>query len=63
MSGPLLRSKLVNFTLALRTTKYLVRETEYTPWLTASNNLNYYFLMFDRSPLYGPMQVSRPASL
>uniref|UniRef100_A0A8C5CU20 Aminopeptidase n=1 Tax=Gadus morhua TaxID=8049 RepID=A0A8C5CU20_GADMO len=53
----LARSKLVNFTLALRTTKYLVRETEYTPWLTVSNNLNYYFLMFDRSPLYGPMQA------
>ena len=47
----------MNTTLALRTTKFLVREREYTPWLTASNSLNYYFLMFDRSALYGPMQV------
>lgn len=27
------------------------------PWETASRNLNYFFLMFDRSEVYGPMQV------
>lgn len=27
------------------------------PWETARRNLNYFFLMFDRSELYGPMQV------
>ncbi|KAG7275826.1 hypothetical protein CRUP_016766 [Coryphaenoides rupestris] len=53
----LARAQLVNTTLALRTTLFLVRERGYTPWLTASRNLNYYFLMFDRSGLYGPMQA------
>lgn len=51
------RAKMVNTTLALRTTKFLDKEVEYMPWQTASRNLNYFFLMFDRSEVYGPMQV------
>uniref|UniRef100_A0A8C9VPZ7 Aminopeptidase n=1 Tax=Scleropages formosus TaxID=113540 RepID=A0A8C9VPZ7_SCLFO len=44
-------------TLALRTTKYLSKEREYMPWQTAINNLDYFFLMFDRTEVYGPMQT------
>lgn len=48
---------MVNTTLALRTTKFLDKEVEYMPWQTASRNLDYFFLMFDRSEVFGPMQV------
>lgn len=51
------RAKIVNITLALRTTKFLDKEFEYMPWQTATNNLLYFFLMFDHSEVYGPMQV------
>ncbi|CAJ1048729.1 aminopeptidase Ey-like isoform X2 [Xyrichtys novacula] len=53
----LARAKMVNTTLALRTTKFLDKEVEYMPWKTARNNLNYFYLMFDRSDVYGPMQA------
>ncbi|XP_036952022.1 aminopeptidase Ey-like [Acanthopagrus latus] len=53
----LARAKMVNTTLALRTTKFLDKEMEYMPWETATRNLNYFFLMFDRSEVYGPMQA------
>ncbi|XP_029317139.1 aminopeptidase Ey-like [Cottoperca gobio] len=53
----LARAKMVSTTLALRTTKFLDKEVEYMPWETARRNLNYFFLMFDRSEVYGPMQA------
>ncbi|XP_040897435.1 aminopeptidase Ey-like [Toxotes jaculatrix] len=53
----LARAKIVNTTLALRTTKFLNKEVEYMPWQTARRNLDYFFLMFDRSEVYGPMQA------
>ncbi|XP_068612845.1 aminopeptidase Ey-like [Brachionichthys hirsutus] len=53
----LARAKLVNTTLALMTTKFLNKEVDYMPWQTASHNLGYFFLMFDRSKVYGPMQA------
>ncbi|XP_039995564.1 aminopeptidase Ey-like [Xiphias gladius] len=53
----LARAKMVNTTLALRTTKFLNKEIEYMPWQTASRNLDFFFLMFDRSEVYGPMQA------
>lgn len=53
-----LRARMVNTTLALSTTKFLINEVEYMPWETARRNLNFFFLMFDRSEVYGPMQVS-----
>ncbi|XP_071345766.1 aminopeptidase Ey-like [Trachinotus anak] len=53
----LARAKMVTTTLALKTTKFLNKEVEYMPWETASRNLNYFFLMFDRSEVYGPMQA------
>nr|XP_057934796.1 aminopeptidase N-like isoform X2 [Doryrhamphus excisus] len=53
----LARAKMVNLTLALSTTKFLQKEVEYLPWQTASSNLDYFYLMFDRSEVYGPMQA------
>uniref|UniRef100_A0A3B4TYX3 Aminopeptidase n=1 Tax=Seriola dumerili TaxID=41447 RepID=A0A3B4TYX3_SERDU len=53
----LARAKTVNTTLALRTTKFLHKEVEYMPWQTARRNLDYFYLMFDRSEVYGPMQA------
>ncbi|XP_060779905.1 alanyl (membrane) aminopeptidase-like b isoform X2 [Neoarius graeffei] len=52
----LARAKYINVTLALNTTKYLINETEYVPWESALNNLEYFILMFDRSEVYGPIQ-------
>ncbi|XP_070819161.1 aminopeptidase Ey-like [Chaetodon trifascialis] len=53
----LARAKIVSTTLALNTTKFLIDEVEYMPWQTARRNLDYFFLMFDRGELYGPMQA------
>lgn len=53
----LARAKIVDTTLALRTTVFLDKEVEYMPWETARSNLNYFYLMFDRSEVYGPMQA------
>lgn len=51
------RAKEVTTILALNTTKYLKDEREYIPWESALDNLDYFFLMFDRSEVLGPMQV------
>lgn len=56
------RAKIIPTVLALQTTKYLDKETEYIPWKSAVNNLDYFYLMFDRSEVYGPMQVSNLSS-
>ncbi|XP_064168654.1 aminopeptidase N-like [Anguilla rostrata] len=53
----LARAKMVNTTLALSTTKYLSEERDYMPWESALDNLDYYFLMFDRTEVHGPMQA------
>ncbi|KAG7468183.1 hypothetical protein MATL_G00140120 [Megalops atlanticus] len=53
----LARAKILNITLALTTTKYLSREREYMPWESAINNLDDFFLLFDRTEVYGPMQA------
>ncbi|XP_075887548.1 aminopeptidase Ey-like [Nelusetta ayraudi] len=53
----LARAELVSTTLALSTTKFLAKEVEYMPWETAIRNLNYFYLMFDRSEVNGPMQA------
>uniref|UniRef100_A0A3P8SE22 Aminopeptidase n=1 Tax=Amphiprion percula TaxID=161767 RepID=A0A3P8SE22_AMPPE len=53
----LARAKMVDVTLALSTTKFLDKEVEYMPWQTTRSNLDYFFLMFDRSEVYGPMQA------
>ncbi|NXM78588.1 AMPN Aminopeptidase, partial [Serilophus lunatus] len=51
----LARAKYVNVTLALDTTRFLSKETEYMPWEAALNNLQYLQLMFDRSEVFGAM--------
>ncbi|KAJ8344161.1 hypothetical protein SKAU_G00314900 [Synaphobranchus kaupii] len=53
----LARAKKINTTLALSTTKYLSNERDYLPWESALDNLDYFFLMFDRTEVYGPMQA------
>ncbi|XP_034039270.1 aminopeptidase N-like [Thalassophryne amazonica] len=53
----LARAEIVNTTLALRTTRFLVKEMEYIPWESALNNLNYYIFMFERSEVYGALQA------
>ncbi|KAF3832215.1 hypothetical protein F7725_025880 [Dissostichus mawsoni] len=53
----LARAKIIDTTLALRTTKYLSNEREYIPWESALRNLNYYILMFDRTEPYFKRQV------
>uniref|UniRef100_A0A3B4ZIN7 Aminopeptidase n=1 Tax=Stegastes partitus TaxID=144197 RepID=A0A3B4ZIN7_9TELE len=57
----LARAKLVDVTLALNSTRFLRHETEFLPWESALRNLEYFVLMFDRSEVYGPMQVRTPA--
>ncbi|XP_042268840.1 aminopeptidase N-like isoform X1 [Thunnus maccoyii] len=52
----LARAKLIDTVLALNTTKYLNKEREYMPWESALNNLDFFYLMFDRSEIYGYMQ-------
>ncbi|XP_061578143.1 alanyl (membrane) aminopeptidase b, tandem duplicate 1 [Cololabis saira] len=52
----LARAKIIPTILALRTTKYLIKESEYMPWQSALNNLDFFYLMFDRSEVYGHMQ-------
>lgn len=53
----LARAKRVDITLALNTTKFLEKEVEYMPWQTTRRNLDYFYIMFDRSEVYGPMQA------
>ncbi|KAJ8281245.1 hypothetical protein GJAV_G00065250 [Gymnothorax javanicus] len=49
--------KYVNITLALSTTKYLLKDTEYFPWETARINLEPLMFMFERTEVYGPIQA------
>ncbi|XP_051920250.1 aminopeptidase N-like [Hippocampus zosterae] len=53
----LTRAKMVDVTLAFRTTKYLSKETQYIPWKAALGNLYFYYLMFERTEVYGPLQA------
>ncbi|XP_058501683.1 aminopeptidase N-like [Solea solea] len=52
----LARAKIIPTVLALRTTEYLNKERDYMPWSSAIGNLDFFYLMFDRSEVYGPMQ-------
>lgn len=52
------RAGLINTTLALRTTKYLSRERDFIPWESALWNLDYFFLMLDRTEVYEVLQAS-----
>uniref|UniRef100_A0A3P9H8D5 Aminopeptidase n=1 Tax=Oryzias latipes TaxID=8090 RepID=A0A3P9H8D5_ORYLA len=53
----LARAKIIPTVQALETTKYLNLERDYMPWQSAINNLNFFYLMFDRTEVYGPMQT------
>ncbi|KAG7273196.1 hypothetical protein CRUP_018000, partial [Coryphaenoides rupestris] len=52
----LARAGMVPTTLALQTTVYLSAERHYIPWQSALDNMRYYYLMLDRTDVYGPMQ-------
>ncbi|XP_036909514.1 aminopeptidase N [Sturnira hondurensis] len=49
-------SRMVNVTLALDNTLFLIEEKEYLPWEAALSSLNYFKLMLDRSTAYVHMQ-------
>lgn len=51
------RAKLIHITVALNSTRYLRNETEFLPWEIANMNMQYLHEMFDRTEVYGPMQV------
>ncbi|KAM7423677.1 hypothetical protein PAMA_000167 [Pampus argenteus] len=53
----LARAKIINTTLALRTTKYLSKERDFIPWESALRNLHYYIFMLDRTEVYGVLQA------
>ncbi|XP_062403701.1 aminopeptidase N-like [Sardina pilchardus] len=53
----LARAKEVQTTLALDMTKYLHKEREYMPWESALDNLDFFYLMFDRTEIYGLLQT------
>ncbi|KAF5892696.1 aminopeptidase N-like, partial [Clarias magur] len=52
----LARAGITETTLALNTTRYLSVERQYMPWESALDNLDYFYLMFDRSDVYGLLQ-------
>lgn len=52
------RAKMINTTLALRTTKYLSKERDFIPWESALWNLGYFVLMLDRTEVYEALQAS-----
>uniref|UniRef100_A0A3B5MA29 Alanyl (membrane) aminopeptidase b, tandem duplicate 1 n=1 Tax=Xiphophorus couchianus TaxID=32473 RepID=A0A3B5MA29_9TELE len=52
----LARAKIILTVQALKTTLYLKNEREYMPWKSALDNLDFFFLMFDRSEVYGAIQ-------
>lgn len=53
----LLRAKLVNVPLALDSTRFLRKETEYIPWEAATRNLQYFVRMFQHTEAFGPLQA------
>ncbi|XP_029697770.1 aminopeptidase N isoform X1 [Takifugu rubripes] len=53
----LARANLVNVTLALDSTRFLRKETEYIPWEAATRNLQYFVLMFQHTEAFGPLQT------
>lgn len=54
----LFRARMINTTLALRTTTYLAQERDFIPWESALRNLDYFILMLDRSEVYEALQAS-----
>ncbi|XP_017329198.1 alanyl (membrane) aminopeptidase b, tandem duplicate 1 [Ictalurus punctatus] len=53
----LARARIIPTTLALNTTLYLSSERAYMPWESALDNLDYFYLMFDRTEIYGSLQA------
>ena len=56
------RAGIIDQLIGLRSTEYLVNETSYLPWSTATTNLAHISTMFDRSVGYGFFQVRANSS-
>uniref|UniRef100_A0A8C4XGQ1 Aminopeptidase n=1 Tax=Erpetoichthys calabaricus TaxID=27687 RepID=A0A8C4XGQ1_ERPCA len=54
----ILRAEYIPITLALNTTRYLSKDTEYIPWISALANLKHFFLMFDRSESFATSVIT-----
>ncbi|XP_047492647.1 aminopeptidase Ey-like, partial [Penaeus chinensis] len=52
----LARAGQLNYTTALGLNEYLAKETEYVPWRTALNNLDYLDAMLSATPGYGALR-------
>ncbi|XP_012674825.2 aminopeptidase Ey-like isoform X1 [Clupea harengus] len=50
------KENIIDMVLALKTTRYLSKETEYTPWVLAHNHLRHYLKKFRHTKVYGAMQ-------
>uniref|UniRef100_A0A672HE55 Aminopeptidase n=1 Tax=Salarias fasciatus TaxID=181472 RepID=A0A672HE55_SALFA len=50
------RAGLLSSSVALRTSSFLSQETDFLPWQAAVNNLDYFYLMLDRTDVYQPLQ-------
>lgn len=55
----LARADILDYTVAMDMTKYLIHEGDYVPWKTAINNLFYIDTMLIRMPDYHLMKVCR----
>ena len=51
------RAGYIDQVVGLETTRYILNETEYVPWMAALNNLAYIRDMLDRSESYGLLEV------
>ncbi|CAB1433688.1 unnamed protein product, partial [Pleuronectes platessa] len=58
-AAPIIKAKIIPTVRALSTTKYLNQERDYMPWQSALGNLNFFYLMFDRSEVYGPCRYNQ----
>ncbi|CAN9498632.1 unnamed protein product [Ophioblennius macclurei] len=52
----LARAGLLATSVALRTSYFLSKETHFLSWQAAINNLDYFYLMLDRTQVYQPLQ-------
>lgn len=53
------RAEMLPVSLALNMTTFLSKETDYIPWQSALDNLDYFYLLFDQTSIYENMQVKQ----
>lgn len=52
------RAGLLNYSISLNTTLYLVKEEDYVPWEAATSSFGFLDVMLRRSPRYGILKVN-----